>query len=251
MRSLHIRDLHHHRDPSNDEATDTLLKTIGEKYPDHVLIVTGEITDDGHPEQYENAFQALVPFMKKVLIVPGNHDFGAAGNFYSRERAVRFDEMLMKPLGQGGTFTGDSTPVVTVREDGQDSVMLIGLDTNLETIQPFDFACGEVGAEQLAALDTILTDSGCAGKVKILFFHHHLFMHGNPFMELIDARELLRTIYKRVDVVLFGHKHSRGKWDGHSGIPFVRASDKSPDSDWALELSVDKGTVAVQDVPAK
>ena len=48
---------------------------------------------------------------------PGNHDFGAAGNFYSRERALRFDEMLSKTLKQGGTFTGEAAPVANIVGD--------------------------------------------------------------------------------------------------------------------------------------
>ena len=31
--------------------------------------------------------------------------------------------------------------------------MFIALDTNLETVHPFDFACGEVGDFQLNALE--------------------------------------------------------------------------------------------------
>ena len=53
--------------------------------------------------------------------------------FYSKERAKRFDEMLSMRLDQGGTFTGDNTPVVHVLEEGNSRVMLIALDTNLET----------------------------------------------------------------------------------------------------------------------
>ena len=34
--------------------------------------------------------------------------------------------------------------------------MLIALDTNLETDQPFDFSCGEVGEVQLSSLESLL-----------------------------------------------------------------------------------------------
>jgi hypothetical protein len=124
--------------------------------------------------------------------------------------------MLSLPFEQGGTFSGDNAPVVNVAEDKNDRVMLIALDTNLETGHPFDFACGEVGDVQLAALNTILATT--ANMVKVLFFHHHLFIHNNPFMELKDASDLMRVIFNRVDVILFGHKHVSKKWEKSGGV---------------------------------
>lgn len=248
MKFIHVSDLHFHRHKKdNSEATKT-LGFIKKEYPNHHLIVTGDIVDDGHEEQYGRAFDALKDFMGRIYISPGNHDFGAAGNLYSQERAERFDEMLSKPLQQGGTFTGDNTPVVNILEENSDRTMLIALDTNLETAHPFDFACGEVGSGQLAALDTILSNPSTTGMIKLLFFHHHPFMHGNPFMELKDAHELMRIIYCRVDAVLFGHKHVSNQWENMNGIKYVLASDNSPGKDWAREVTVEHGVVTVKDI---
>jgi 3',5'-cyclic AMP phosphodiesterase CpdA len=236
---------------TNNRRANKLLKTIKEKYPEHMLIVTGDITDDGHPVQFQNAFEALQPFNGKVFIAPGNHDFGAAGNFYSRERAHRFDEMLSIPLRQGGTFMGDNTPVVNIVKEGDDRVALIALDTNLETYTPFDFACGAVEDEQLSTLDLILSDPSNAGAVKLLFFHHHPFVRDNPFMELRDARKLMRTIYGRVDALLFGHKHVYQKWENKGGIQFILASDNSPGKDWAHEISIQNKEITVDKISLK
>ena len=144
MKFIHISDLHFHMNAADNTAANKLLSNIGEHYPDHKLIVTGDITDDGHPKQFKNAWDGLKPFRGNVFIAPGNHDFGAKGNFYSRERARRFDEMLSMPLQQGGTFTGDNTPVVNIVQEGDVRAVLIALDTNLETYTPVDFACGAV-----------------------------------------------------------------------------------------------------------
>lgn len=148
MKFIHVSDLHFHGVQKKNQEATTVLRTIKEKYPNHGLIVTGDITDDGHSLQFQNAFEALKPFEGNVFIAPGNHDFGAKGNFYSQERALRFDEMLSIPLQQGGTLKGDSTPVVNLVEEADDRIMLIALDTNLETDQFWDFACGEVGNDQ-------------------------------------------------------------------------------------------------------
>ena len=98
MQFIHLSDLHFHRaKKDNKKATDT-LKVVKDRYANHILIITGDIVDDGHETQYERAFDALKPFKGRVFICPGNHDFGAAGNFYSRERAQRCDEFLSNPL---------------------------------------------------------------------------------------------------------------------------------------------------------
>jgi 3',5'-cyclic AMP phosphodiesterase CpdA len=251
MKFLHISDLHFHRDPQDNRSADALLAAIHQQYPNHTLIVTGDVSDDGTEWQFENALKALIPFKGRVFIAPGNHDFGAMGNFYSEERARRFDQMLSVPLQQGGTFTGDSSPVVNFVSDNTDTVMLIALDTNLETCDPFDFACGELGTAQLAALNTILRDPSNAQYTKVVFFHHHLFIHDDPFMELRDGQELKRALYGKVDVVLFGHKHAAGKWHSAGGAQLILASDSSPESQRAREIEIKGKQVATTDVSLK
>lgn len=248
MKFIHVSDLHFHGAQKKNQEANAVLKTIKEKYPSHRLIVTGDITDDGHSLQFQNAFEALEPFEGNVFVAPGNHDFGAKGNFYSQERALRFDKMLSDPLQQGGTFKGDSTPVVNVVEEGDDRIMLIALDTNLETTHFFDFACGEVGNEQLSVLDSMLSDPSNAEMVKLLFFHHHPFIHNHPFMELKDAKDLMRTIYCKVDILLFGHKHVPEVWEKRNGIQFVLASDNSPEKNSAREISIEKKEIKVKSI---
>lgn len=245
---IHLSDLHFHRSKQRNKAATKMLNFVKKEYPTHYLIITGDIVDDGHEVQYTRALEALQPFTGRVFISPGNHDFGAVGNFYSHERAERFDEMLAVPLDQGGTFTRDNTPVVNVVEADNEIVMLIALDTNLEMEHPFDFACGEVGSSQLAALNTILTTPTASEMVKLLFFHHHPFMHNNPFMELKDAYELMRSIYLRVDVLLFGHKHESRQWRNYGGIQYVLASDNSPGKDYAREITIENGEANLADI---
>lgn len=248
MKLLHVSDLHFHMSNSKNKKALAVLGYIKENYPDHYLVVTGDIVDDGHPVQYEKAFKALKQFKGRIFICPGNHDFGAAGNFYSRERAARFDEYLSEPLAQGGTFLGDHSPVVNVVEDGDVYVALIALDTNLETNHPFDFACGEVGDTQLQALETILKDRSLTEAYKVVFFHHHPFIHRNPFLELQDARTLMRMLYKNADCVLFGHKHVSEYWENMNGIDLISASDNSPGKDWARQIEITKKGMDQEDV---
>lgn len=248
MKFIHLSDLHFHRNRSDNTKVESVFNYVNNSYTDHKLIITGDIVDDGHEKQYERAFDVLKEFKGRIFLCPGNHDFGAAGNFYSKERAERFDEFLSIPLEQEGTFTGDNTPVVNIIREKNDEVMLIALDTDLETEHAFDFACGEVGDTQQSALDTILTNPTTANMTKILFFHHHPFMHNNPFMELKDACKLMRTIYNRVNMVLFGHKHVSRLWKNINGIEFILASDNSPGKDFTREITIFNGSIDIKDI---
>jgi 3',5'-cyclic AMP phosphodiesterase CpdA len=248
MKFIHLSDLHIHTNQIDNTDVSATLKFISENYQNHHLIITGDITDDGSIEQYANAYMLLKPFKDRIFICPGNHDFGAAGNFYSYERAVRFDEILSKQLNQGGTFTGDSTPVVNVLREGDTEIMLIALDSNLETSHPFDFACGEIGEFQLSALNSILATTP-KQIVKILFFHHHPFMVNDPFMELKDADRLARAVYGRVDIVLFGHKHEMKQWENRWGTKYILASDNSSGKQFAKEVTINKSGVLVTSIP--
>ena len=111
MKFIHISDLHYHRNNKDNKAANKMMKKLKENYADHYLIVTGDIADDGHEKQFENAYKALAPFKGRVFIAPGNHDFGAKGNFYSKERAHRFDEMLSLAAIVACFFPMDPAPI--------------------------------------------------------------------------------------------------------------------------------------------
>lgn len=230
MRALHISDLHFHTDDTRNQAVLERLKFLHDQYftqdRSTYVMVTGDITDDGAPKQYENAYRALEPFKGRLLLELGNHDAGAAGNFYSPAREQRYDEMLALPLEQPGPSFGKPEPLVTTIEEGDLKVMAIGLNTVLETIEPFDFACGEVGARQLEQLRALLTAPTSEGYVKLVFFHHHAFVVNDPFLELKDAKDFWKTVYGRVSVVAFGHKHEAKTWQNRvSGNWVLAAAD--------------------------
>jgi 3',5'-cyclic AMP phosphodiesterase CpdA len=249
MDFIHISDLHFHRSKKDNKEIVKLLRFVAQHYPAHVLIVTGDITDDGDSEQYDRALDALYPFAGRIVICPGNHDYGAVGFAYERQRALRFDEKLGGPLGQSGSFAGSNQPVVSLFKGAGDQVLLIALDSNLETQTPFNFACGEIGKSQLRALDVVLSNPGNAGMTKFLLFHHHPFMRNDPFMELRDARKLWPIVYGRLDVMLFGHRHVSEMWADKGGVRFVLAADNSPGKAYAREVSVSQGDITVRDIP--
>lgn len=245
LKFIHLSDLHFRSKPEDNTAILATLNYIRATYPRHALIVTGDIVDDGHKSQYEQAYAALAPFTGRIFICPGNHDFGQKGNFYSPERAKRFDTYLSIPLRQGGTFAGENLPVLHLLKDGSQRVLLIALDTNIETLSPLDFACGQVGPKQLTALDHLLSDPSLADMIVMVFFHHHPFVYDDPFVKLLDARELMRVLYGRVHVVLFGHRHTSRMWRDTLGISYILACDSSPGQAFAREITIRQTIITV------
>jgi len=244
IRFLHISDRHWH---SSNERNDTQLRlqeALDSRFRDHILIETGDITDDGHQAQYERVREAMESWRGRWFFCPGNHDYGIAGNFYDSVRALRFDEMLSEPFSQGGVFSGINAPVVNMIEDETDRVMLIALDSNLETPSPWDFACGEIGNHQLKPLSRILKDVP-RDVIKIVFMHHHPWIHWDPFMKLLDAQSLLMRLRGRINVLLFGHRHKAGIWKGKWNIQLAIAAPRSPEVPWVREIVVDNGEIII------
>ena len=224
MNLVHISDLHIHSNRVDNSQVYNKIVTIKTKYADCLPITTGDITDDGSPEQYENAKDL------SGLKAPGNHDYGYAGNIYDSEKAEMFDKTF------GTCFADINIPHITIT----DGVRLIGLDSNLETDHPFDFACGEIGLLQLSLLDKTLQSK----MPTAVYLHHHPFIRNDPFMELRDARNFMRTIYGRIDVLLFGHRHVEQIWHDTCGIKLIHAAGRLDDSDHVLRIAINDGEVS-------
>jgi 3',5'-cyclic AMP phosphodiesterase CpdA len=246
MKFIHISDLHFKEKHLKNVSARALLDFIWDKYSDHKLIVTGDITNDGEFYEYQEASAALLRFNGNIFICPGNHDFGIGGAGYSIHRAERFDSMLSEPLGQG-TFAGSKNPVIYPLEDNALQVLLIPLDTTLAEESIHDLFCGEVGGRQLAFLEEKLADPQYAGYTKLLFFHHHPFIH-SAIKRLKDADKLLATIQGKVDIVCFGHDHVSGMWQDRDSVKYFLAADKSPDSDRFREIDITNGTITINEI---
>jgi 3',5'-cyclic AMP phosphodiesterase CpdA len=243
IKFIHVSDLHFHRSDADNRPVAAVLAGIREEFfvgdPHAVLLVTGDITDDGHPEQYAQARQALIGFgPNRVLACPGNHDYGPAGLFYSPSRGRRFDSDLAARLGTVEPyFTKDEPSVTLLRDRDGDRVMALGLNGVLETTTPIDFSCGEVGHRQLAALDATLANPASRAIPKIVYVHFHPFMHADPTMRLRDADALVRVLEGRIQVLCFGHRHVEGCWSNRAGIPHILAAPAAAETRHVWSIS--------------
>ena len=69
-------------------------------------------------------------------------------------------------------------------------------------------------------------------------------------MILKDAHELMRTVYERVDVVMFGHKHKSKLREDVHGIRYVIAADSSAEPGCIVrEIEVSKNRIVVNQIP--
>ena len=219
------------------------MKALAPYRETHYLLDTSDVTDDGAFDQCRQVQDAMVPWKGRWFFGgPGNHDAGWAGLEWAEECARRFDEMLSVPFNQGGTFYGKQRPVCNMIQSGADKVMLIALNSTLETESPWDFACGEIGRPQLKALSQVLKEAP-KDVIKIVMMHHHPWLHWNPFMRLRDATSLLMRLRGRIDVLLFGHRHKEGIWRSKWNIPLTIAAPAAYEAPWFREIVVDKGRV--------
>ena len=202
---------------------------------DHLIIHTGDMVQDSHSSKElklaHSALEALKAYGYRVLICPGNHDYGES-RYTSRSIAVHFRSMFnsffyLKDHSELSVIHADDIfPVLNII----DNTAFIGLDSCWEELGWFSglLAEGQIGEAQLDKLNQILDLPDLVGKKIVLYLHHHPFSYGyavkplvtdphgifqslydvtRRFRRLKDAYTLSQTIRDRVDIMLFGHMH--------------------------------------------
>ena len=169
------------------EKFETVVEEVNQLQPD-VIVITGDLTNEGLMKEYENCKTLLNKFKtKKIISISGNHDYRNTGY------------LLFKKF----------FPFETVNELDEDVVLV-----TLGTSRP-DRNVGEVGYRQNLWLER--TMKKYQNKVKILAMHHHLVAipdTGSDQLTVVDAGDVLRTILDTsVDLVLCGHKHRPWAWN--------------------------------------
>jgi 3',5'-cyclic AMP phosphodiesterase CpdA len=169
------------------EKFDKLVDEVNSLHPD-VIVVTGDLTNEGLMKEYEECKSLLARFKtKKIITISGNHDYRNTGY------------LLFKKF----------FPFEAINELDDNTVLV-----TLGTARP-DRNEGEVGYRQNLWLER--TMEKYHDKVKILAMHHHLVAipdTGSDQLTVVDAGDVLRTILdKQVDLVLCGHKHRPWIWN--------------------------------------
>ena len=243
VKFIQLSDLHIHGSEKEDNVNcRKIMDFIVNKYSNDkqnekpIILLTGDITDDGKENQYKIAVDILKPLVDnefKVLATPGNHDYGLAGNIYTEKSQQLFQDYILGELidipkaKQQGIKMEDIYPMVTIEGD----VLFIGLDSVVGNEDEFlHFASGEVGKPQRKELVNILKTNANSGKKVVVYFHHHPF-YRNLFkkivLEMDDAKKVLRILAGLVDFVCFGHKHVSDIWTAEHNIDWILGSGKT------------------------
>lgn len=184
MRLVQISDIH--CGPQFQKSKfDKAVEEINSIKPD-VLIVTGDLTENGIISEYEDARRNLDRFDCEIKVYcSGNHDYKSTGyllfkRFFEPKRIIEFDDLVI-------------VTVSTSRPDRDE---------------------GEIGHRQLVWLQRTL--SKYENKKKIVAMHHHVIPvpdTGTDVITVLDAGDALRTlVYSDVDLVLSGHRHRPWIW---------------------------------------
>ncbi|KAA2282201.1 metallophosphoesterase family protein [Candidatus Nitrosocosmicus sp. SS] len=215
MRIIQISDLHI-GGLFKQDSFDTLVDEVNNDLKPDVLIISGDLTDEGVYFQYEKAKKELSRFLSKNMIVfPGNHDYRHTG-------------YLLFPQFFPDIGKSIDSKVHTYRHP--ENLNLKILITTVGTAVA-DRDEGEVGESQNLWLNRVLKEDnkvddrsipeGSSSKkntVKIVAMHHHLIAIPDTgytnIVGISDAGDVLRTcLANNVDLIICGHKHRPWLWD--------------------------------------
>jgi len=154
-----------------------------------VLVITGDLTESGLPEEYALVRTLLDELGLPTLLIPGNHD-------------VREAMIAGLDLGPHADLAGGFIQFCADIE----GIRLIGLDTLLP-----GSSAGAICDARLDRLERALSEA--EGRPVILFTHHPPFSCGLAYMDAVmlkDGAARLTEIVSRhpaIERVLSGHHH--------------------------------------------
>lgn len=237
MKLVHISDTHigagENADRLNRLVDDLLIHTDPKNC---IVLHTGDLIDSATGENRREAkkiLDRLAQNFSRVLLSPGNHDYGDKSGVGEHEARIFKEEFASYIFGDAQRDFPVPTPL------GKEYV-LIGLDSNAAELNCWNrwYAEGHLGSAQLDKLNRMLDSDSVRGKKVILYLHHHPFYYGYSvrpdigdknffrylkvrftrlFRRLKDAHSLCQIIRDRVDVLCFGHMHLGLDCSGESG----------------------------------
>lgn len=216
---LHLSDLHVGRDVRRaaraTALVDRLLATWGAAVRKPVVVITGDLVDDGEDAQYLLVAQLMTRLRTAgfaVVCVPGNHDYGRDGCHADVACLARFRRHVACSLGVADYPACFRFP----------GWAIVCLDSMQAEAGGWDgwLADGEIGRAQREATDRTLAalapERQAGVRVAVVLHHHPFVFPDDPLYRrayewvghrLKDGRELMEIVRGRADLLLFGHEH--------------------------------------------
>jgi 3',5'-cyclic AMP phosphodiesterase CpdA len=184
-----ISDVHVGGGRYRPELLRTAIEEINAAEPD-LVVVAGDLTDDGYPDQYPLARRELAALAcPQIVRVPGNHDARNVGYIHFEDTFGPRDSRLRL---QAGAL----------------DVAIVAVDSSKPDLDE-----GEIGREHYGWVE-----EGFAGEADLRIFvcHHHLVPvpgTGRERNQVLDAGDVLSLLRRcEVDLVLSGHRHVPYVW---------------------------------------
>ena len=216
MKIIHLSDPHLGYEHLGERFAEIVTRLVrGFDPQQHIVLISGDLVEDAtKPENYMQMAGYITRLRQsdfKVLLCPGNHDYGHGWLAFGR-------------YAQAFKQTSFADPHFTYPKlDLIEGIAFIGLDSMAEEMHWHDalLAQGELGQPQLGRLEQLLqTPEVKEADHRVVYLHHHPFdtefWHG-----LKDSDELRKTVEGKIDALLFGHKHEGGAWYHYWNIPRI------------------------------
>lgn len=154
----------------------------------HAVVITGDLTDSGRPEEYALLRELIAPLEMPVYLIPGNHDERGA------LRAAFADHAYLGQSSAAILYTIEAHPLRIVA---------------LDTVIPGESG-GALAAESIAWLDRALAQA--PDRPTVVLMHHPPFTTYIGHMDACGLRnpQPLATVIRRhpqVERILCGHVH--------------------------------------------
>lgn len=183
-----VSDIHASSDNDHLSRFDQVLAWLEQLQPD-VLVLSGDLTDDGWSEGYQQIAERLRQQHYPALILPGNSD----------------DRHLMRSVWGTDYWTEDASEGFLHATFEAEGIQLIGLDSTVDRK-----AHGTV-IDRLDWLEAQLSRADASPSM--LFMHHHVFDSGIPTLDATLCRGLerleacIRNTPNRLLAISSGHVH--------------------------------------------
>lgn len=221
MKILHISDLHFgHHDPVLAEG---FADDINAQGPD-LVVASGDFTQIGTKEEFEQAREFLDKLKAPVFAVPGNHDVPAV-NIFRR---------LLNPYGLYRRYISpDLEPFLEM-----DGVALAGMRTSRRARLEWNWGHGTISRGQLEDLDERFAQAS-PNAVRVIVAHHPLLFPTQPMLQQTKR-------VKRADAALetFASLGVRLVLSGHFHLSYVRKHESKAKAREGEPIGLSKSTVA-------
>jgi 3',5'-cyclic AMP phosphodiesterase CpdA len=175
-----------------------------EQFPLDQLLVTGDLTHVGLPQEFRQALTWLqgLGSPRDVAVIAGNHDASVATPWQQTFALWRDYMASDMPTREPDSL---KTLYPSLRERGD--IAFIGLNTACP--KPPLMATGTAGAEQLSKLPALLDAAHAKGQFRVVYLHHSPLPGKDKWRKrLTDAAEVQAVLGAHgAELVLNGHGH--------------------------------------------